>query len=133
MSDSFSAVSSHIASWRRIDTQGVDPVAVELSLNDGAVARVEILGHAVEMQFVNNLVSPRMSGQVENDGFAAVAITNGVALVAWSYVEVETGGSKVDFVLVDIRGDSRGCAHKADRSSSYCMPDQLMRTSGLTW
>lgn len=40
------------------------------------------------MQFVDDFVGPRVGGEVEDDGFSAVAVADCIAFVAGSCVEV---------------------------------------------
>lgn len=91
------AVSRYVTRCGRIDAEGVEAVAVELRLDDRAVVGVEVLGHAVEVEFVDDFVGPGVSLEVENDGFTTVTVANGVAFVAGRCVEVETGGSERRF------------------------------------
>ena len=42
--------------------EGVEAGLVELGFDDGAVARVEVLRHAVEVEFVDDVVAPGVGG-----------------------------------------------------------------------
>jgi len=75
-------IASDVARRWRIDAHGVESVAEEIRLDDVAGARVDVLGHAVEVDFPDEFVGPGMIGEIEDLGFAAGGIADRGALVA---------------------------------------------------
>lgn len=95
------AVVGDVAGGRGVNAQGVEAVAVEAGLDDRAVARVEIVGHGVQVQLPDNLVGKGVAVEVKVDGVAAEGIADGVALVARGREDVLLGGQGRE-VLVEL-------------------------------
>jgi hypothetical protein len=89
---SIGAVVDDIAGCGLVDAEGVEAVAVQLRFDDGAVVRVLVLRHGIHVQFVEDLVGPGVRIKIENFRFQAVAVADGVALVARRDVQVQTRG-----------------------------------------
>lgn len=105
-----------VASFGLVDAEGIEAIAVQLSFDDVAVTRVLVLGHGVHVQFVEDLVRPRVLVKVEDDGVQAIAVADGIALVARCDVQVQArshGGE----VLVELHagpGDEDVRVHFVD-------------------
>lgn len=77
----------------------VEAVAVQLRFDDWAGAGVEVLGHAVQVQLVEDFVGPWVRGEVEDDGIPPPAVGGDVAFVARLGEEVRAGCAVVSFML----------------------------------
>lgn len=76
------AVVGDVARGGRVDAQRVEAVAVQPGLDNGAVARVQVIGHGVQVQLPDDLVGERVAVEVKVDGVTAEGVADGVALVA---------------------------------------------------
>jgi hypothetical protein len=91
MTTGIGAVVDDIAGIGLLDAEGVKAVAVQLGLDYIAVVRILILRHGVHVQFVEDLVSPGVRVKIEHLRFQAIAVADGVALVARCDVQVQAG------------------------------------------
>lgn len=88
LANRFGTVLRDVAGGGGRHAEGIEAGLVELGFNDGAVTGIEVLGHAVEVEFVDDIVAPWVGGEVEDYGVAAVAVADGIALVEWGGVEI---------------------------------------------
>jgi hypothetical protein len=83
LANSWWAVVGCVACRRRTQAERVEAVAVEVCFDNGAGARVDVFGHAVEVEFPDEFVCPSVVGDVEDFRLPASGIANRGALVAW--------------------------------------------------
>jgi hypothetical protein len=86
------AVVDDVAGCGLFDAEGVEAVAVQLRFDDGTVVCVLVFGHGVHVQFVEDFVGPGVRVEVEDFWFQAVAVADGVTLVARRDVQVQARG-----------------------------------------
>jgi hypothetical protein len=90
LADGIRTVVNDVASFRLRHAESVEAVAVKLCFDDITVAGILILRHRVHVKLVEDLVGPRVLREIEDDRITTVSVTNSVALVARSDVEVES-------------------------------------------